>query len=93
MVDRSDRMWPTGEGNGQSLQYSWPENPVNSVKRQNDRILKEELPLSVAAAVDAKYLQSCPNLCDPIDGSPPGSATPGILQARTLKWFAIPFSS
>ena len=49
MVERSDRMWSTGEGNGKPLQYSYPENPMNSMKRQNDRILKEELPRSVAA--------------------------------------------
>ena len=47
MVERSDRMWPTGEGNGKPLQYSCLENPMNSMKRQNDRILKEELPRSV----------------------------------------------
>ena len=41
----------------------------------------------------AKSLQSCPTLCDPIDGSPPGSAVPGILQARTLEWVAISFSN
>ena len=40
----------------------------------------------------AKLLQSCPTLCDPIDGSPPGSAVPGILQARVLEWGAIAFS-
>ena len=44
---------------------------------------------SVAAAA-AKSLQSCLTLCDPIDGSPPGSPVPGILQARTLEWVAIP---
>ena len=48
--------------------------------------------LHVAAAA-AKSLQSCPTLCDPIDGSPPGSAVPGTLQARTLEWVAISFSS
>ena len=41
----------------------------------------------------AKSLQSCPTLCDPIDGSPPGSAVPGILQARTLEWVAISLSN
>ena len=41
----------------------------------------------------AKSLQSCPTLCDPIDGSPPGSPGPGILQARTLEWVAISFSN
>ena len=46
-----------------------------------------------AAAAAAKWLQSCPTLCDPIDGSPPGSPVPGILQARTLEWVAISFSN
>ena len=46
---------------------------------------------SAAAAAAAKSLQSCPTLCDPIDGSPPGSPIPGILQARTLEWVAISF--
>ena len=49
MVERSDRMWSTGEGNGKPLQYSCLENPMNSKKRQNDRILKEELPRSLGA--------------------------------------------
>ena len=44
-------------------------------------------------AAAAKSLQSCPTLCDPIDGSPPGSPVPGILQARTLEWVAIAFSN
>ena len=45
------------------------------------------------AAAAAKSLQSCPTLCDPTDGSPPGSPVPGILQARTLEWVAIAFSN
>ena len=45
------------------------------------------------AAAAAKSLQSCPTLCDPIDGSPPGSPVPGILQARTLEWVVISFSN
>ena len=45
------------------------------------------------AAAAAKSLQSCPTLCDPTDGSPPGSPVPGILQARTLEWVAISFSN
>ena len=48
-MERSDRMWSTGEANGKPLQYSFLENLMNSMKRQNDRILKEELPRSVAA--------------------------------------------
>ena len=46
-----------------------------------------------AAVAAAKSLQSCPTLCNPIDGSPPGSPIPGILQARTLEWVAISFSN
>ena len=49
MVERSDRMWSAGEGNGKPFQYSCLENPMNSRKRQNDRILKEELLRSVSA--------------------------------------------
>ena len=47
----------------------------------------------LSAAAAAKLLQSCPTLCDPIDGSPPGSPVPGILQARTPEWIAISFSN
>ena len=49
--------------------------------------------LVTAAAAAAKSRQSCPTLCDPMDGSPPGSAVPRILQARTLEWVAISFSN
>ena len=49
MVERSDRIWSTGEGNSKPLQYSCLENPMNSMKRQKDRILKDELPRSVCA--------------------------------------------
>ena len=62
---------------------------------QVDSLLAEP-PSSVAQFKDAaaaKSLQSCPILCDPIDGSPPGSLVPGILQARTLEWVAIAFSN
>ena len=87
-----------GEGHGNPLQYSCLENPmdrgawwatVHAVT--SARHLPESGPRSTSAAA-AKSLQLCPTLCDPIDGSPPGSATPGILQARTLEWVAIPFS-
>ena len=50
-------------------------------------------PYYFAAAAAAKSLQLCLTLCDPTDGSPPGSPVPGILQARTLEWVAISFSS
>ena len=49
MVETSDKTWSTGEENGKPLQYSCLENPMNNMKRQNDRILKEELPQSVGA--------------------------------------------
>ena len=49
MTERSNTMWSTGEGNGKPLQYSCLENPMNSMKRQNDRILKEELPRLIGA--------------------------------------------
>ena len=49
MVERSDRMWSTGEGNGKPLQFSCLENLMNSMKRQKDRTLKDELPRSVGA--------------------------------------------
>ena len=55
--------------------------------------LSERKAAAAAAAAAAKSLQSCPTLCNPIDGSPPGSAIPGILQARTLEWVAISFSN
>ena len=55
---------------------------------------KKPMPSAVeAAAAAAKLLQSCPVLCDPIDGTPPGSPVPGILQARILEWVAISFSN
>ena len=53
--------------------------------------LDEWFPAAAAAAAAAKSLQLCPTLCEPIDGSPPGSPVPGILQARTLEWVAISF--
>ena len=49
MVESSDKMWLTGEGNGKPLQYSYLENPMNSMKNQKDRTLKDELPRSVGA--------------------------------------------
>ena len=67
---------------------------VQYVYKQFLKNRKQTNPLSQApAATAAKSLQSCPTLCDPRDGSPPGSPVPGILQARTLEWVAISFSS
>ena len=67
---------------------SGPWIKANSLhERQHSVIVK------AAAAAAAKSLQSCPTLCDPMDGSPPGSPVPGILQARTLEWVAISLSN
>ena len=52
MVEGSDKTWSTGKGNGKPLQYSCPENPMNSMKRQKDRTLRDELPRSVGAQYD-----------------------------------------
>ena len=57
------------------------------------RLVDKESTCNAGAAAAAKSLQSCPTLCDSIDGSPPGSPIPGILQARTLKWVDISFSN
>ena len=57
------------------------------------RFFTIEPPGSLIYGLAAKLLQSCQTLCDPIDGSPPGSPVPGILQARTLEWVAISFSN
>ena len=81
-----------------------PERKDNLLKVRNQEVGGEELWAktvevgknwndSVNAAAAAKLLQSCPTLCDPIDGSLPGSPVPGILQARTLEWVAISFSN
>ena len=74
----------------------YPENCLNKKLNQDTEKLRDLTKaarcLGGAAATAAKSLQSCLTLCDPIDGSPPGSPVPGILQARTLEWVAIAFS-
>ena len=75
-----------------------PKNPYNifsgtSILSSLDLLEIRPKGETAAAAAAAKLLQSCPTLCDPIDGSPPGSPVPGILQARTLEWVAISFSN
>ena len=81
-------------------QLSYEGSPLPQWKHQNTSGFRDStfcskgncsIPYTAAAA--AKSLQSCPTLCDPIDGSPPGSHIPGILQARTLEWVAISFSN
>ena len=68
----------------------WSSHHISGCSLEINKIQKQ--PKSLAAAA-AKSLQSCPTLCDPIDSSPPGSAVPGILQARTVEWVAISFST
>ena len=90
-------------GKGQSLQQMVQGNlnihmQKNEVGPFPNSIYKNQLkmdegPRCYAMLCYAKSLQSCPTLCDPIDGSPPGSPVPGILQARTLEWVAIAFSN
>ena len=67
--------------------WAWP--PALTYRGPNSSVLL----ISLLAAAAAKLLQSCPNLCDPTDGNPPGSSIPGILQARTLAWVAMSFSN
>ena len=74
--------------------FSIPTVP-SSARLSSERGTREEekMMATVVAAAAAKLLQSCPTLCDPIDGSPPDFPAPGILQARTLEWVAISFSN
>ena len=67
------------------------DNHVSALKHRKDIFIRNDT-IGYAAAA-AKSLQSCPTLCDSIDGSPPGSPVPGILQAGTLEWVAISFSN
>ena len=87
-----------GGRHGNPLQYSCLEKPLDTgtwwattVYRATESDTTEAL--SYAMLCYAKSLQSCPSLCDPIDGSPLGSVVPGILHARILEWVAISFSS
>ena len=89
-----------GGGHSNPLQCSCLKNPMERGDQQATvhRVAKSQTGLKCQhaefrlAAAAAKSLQSCLTLCDPIDGSPPGSPVPGILQARTLEWVAISFS-
>ena len=83
-----------GEGNGNPLQYSCLENPMDRGSWQATvHGVTKVTDMTMTAAAAAKLLQLCPTLWDPIDGSPPGSPVPGILQVRTLEWVAISFSN
>ena len=81
-----------------SWRIPWTERPgrlqsMRSHRVRYDWATNTHTPTSYPAAAAAKSLQSCPTLCNPIDGSPPGSPIPRILQARTLGWVAISFSN
>ena len=86
----SDDLWPR-LGNLQGEIHAVIEYPT--IVWLISKELRVSTILMPAAATAAKLLQSCPTLCDPIDGSPPGSSVPGILQARMLEWVAISFSN
>ena len=77
-----------GESEGQGSHVA-----VHGVAKNQTRLSNQTTTAGSHAAAAAKSLQSCPTLCNPIDGSPPGSPVPGILQARTLEWVAISFST
>ena len=98
MVESSDKMWSSGEGNGKPLQYSCLENPMTSMKRQKDRTLEDELPRSVGTQYatgekerksESEVTQSCLTLCSRMDCSVPGFSIHGIFQAKVLEWVAI----
>ena len=99
-MDKSLNRTP-GDSEGQgSLECCspWGHKELDTTEQMNNRnisyIMGDYFRLTKElAAAAAKLLQSCPTLCDPIDGSSPGSPVPGILQARTLEWVAISFSN
>ena len=83
--------WTPSTYESKRTESKWPKSQWKSPNgSEHPPVLLVKTPLTAAAA---KLLQLCPILCDPIDGSPPGSPVPGILQARTLEWVAISFSN
>ena len=88
-----------GQSQSETLTPKW--HSLLTFRYRKEKHISEEtrllfqqcLVIGLSAAAAAKSLQSCPTLCDPVDGSLPGSPVPGILQARTLEWVAISFSN
>ena len=91
MVERSGRMWSTGEGNGKPLHYSCLENPMNSMKRQNDRILKEELPRSVKVKVKVKVKSLSRVRLFATPWTVAYQAPPSMRFSRQECWSVLPF--
>ena len=83
---------PWAEESGRLFLHPWGCKKLDTIE-QLTLSLFEVFSSAGPRTAAAKLLQSCPTLCDPIDSSPPGSPVPGILQARTLEWVAISFSS
>ena len=100
-LDMTEQLWLSGGASGKEPTYQcrrckrhgfpWTEEPGGLQSTRSQRVRHDWNNLVCMHA--AKSLQSCPTLRDPIDGSPPGSPIPGILQARTLEWVAISFSN
>ena len=82
-----------GKGNSQSSPRGKKDPIQDKPKEKHVKTHTNQTASAAAAAAAAKSLQSCPTLCDPIDGSPPGSAIPGIHQTRTMEWVAISLSN
>ena len=96
IIDSLSLLVPSGKTQISLLLRHTLENSSHGPFKSSHLVVQLKFPqrfLIAAAAAAAKSLQSCPTLCDPIDGSPPGFPIPGILQARTLEWVAISFSN
>ena len=95
MVEYKNAFLKMGKGSESSTGAPWAHLGILPMEMcfQHGTLAVTILFSSAAAAAAAKLLQSCLTLCDPIDGSPPGSPVPGILQAGTLEWVAISFSN
>ena len=91
-ITKWETMWAENEHKAEAGPHRWHTQVDSSFPHGRGWMVDNSPPHSGAAAA-AKSLQLCPTLCDPIDGSPPGSPVPGILQARTLEWVAISFSN
>ena len=85
-------LWASGHEDLGGRHHVYLAEDPGSAARAGRNAVWEGQASGAKAAAAAKSLQSCPTLCDPADGSPPGSPVPGILQARTLEWVAISFS-